>query len=112
MTKRETVLKALFAGMQSLEATVLRGGVLPERVPSGGLLVLRDGDPGTPEVTLSPLTYHYEHRAEIEVVVQDGGDRNGAFDALIEALGLALNSDRRRLGSQGVCNPGGCVVAS
>lgn len=94
MTKRETVLKALFAGLQSLEATVLRGGVLPERVPSGGLLILRDGDPGTPEVTLSPLTYHYEHRAEIEVVVQDGGDRNGAFDALIEALGLALNSDR------------------
>ena len=94
MTKREAVLKALFAGLQSLEATVLRGGVLPERVPTEGLLILRDGDPGTPEVTLSPLTYHYEHRAEIEVVVQDGGDRNGAFDTLIEALGRALNSDR------------------
>lgn len=94
MTRRETVLRALFAGLQSLDAMVLRGEVLPERVPREGLLILRDGDPGEPEVTLSPLAYHYEHRAEIEIVVQDGSDRSGAFDDLVAALGIILASDR------------------
>jgi hypothetical protein len=27
--------------------------VLPERVPADGLLILRDGEPGEPEVTFS-----------------------------------------------------------
>lgn len=94
MTRRETVLRALFAGLQSLDATVLRGEVLPERVPREGLLILRDGDPGEPVVTLSPLAYHYEHRAEIEIVVQDGSDRSGAFDDLVAALGIILAADR------------------
>ncbi|WP_068305959.1 acyl-CoA transferase [Pararhodobacter sp. CCB-MM2] len=59
--------------------TALRGDVLPERVPAEGLLILRDGEPGEPKVTLSPLRYHYQHRAEIEAVVQgtvrDAADR-------------------------------------
>jgi len=29
--------------------------MLPERVPTAGLLILRDGEPGDPKVTLSPL---------------------------------------------------------
>lgn len=94
MTKREDVLRSLFLGLQSLDATVLRGDVLPERVPSAGIMILRDGDPGEPEVTLSPLAYHYEHRAEIEVVVQGATSRNQTFDALVAALGVILASDR------------------
>ena len=35
-------------------------------MPSAGLLILRDGDPGDPEVTLSPLRHHSQHRAKIE----------------------------------------------
>lgn len=63
-TIRETILQALHAALQiSPLATVLRGAVLPERIPSGGLLILRDGDPGAPDMTLSPLIYHYQHRA-------------------------------------------------
>ena len=65
-TLRETILNALHARLSALSATNLRGEVLPERMPAGGLLILRDGEPGEPEVTLSPLTYHYQHRAEIE----------------------------------------------
>lgn len=95
MTKRETVIEALFTGLQSLEAKALRGEVLPERVPAAGLLILRDGDPGKPEVTMSPLAYHYEHRAEIEVVVQAGsGDRATTFDTLVASLGVTLAADR------------------
>jgi hypothetical protein len=66
---------------------------LPERVPAAGLLILRDGEPGEPEVTLSPLTYHYQHRAEIEAVVQ-GADRGVAFDTLVAGVGTAVATDR------------------
>ena len=65
-TPRETILAALHARLSALPVTALRGDVLPERVPPAGLLILRDGEPGEPEVTLSPLRYHYQHRAEIE----------------------------------------------
>ena len=90
---RETILTALHARLSTLPATALRGDVLPERVPSAGLLILRDGEPGEPEVTLSPLRYHYQHRAEIETVVQ-GADRDVAFDMLAASVGVTLAIDR------------------
>lgn len=90
---RETILAALHARLLGLPATALRGEVLPERVPAAGLLILRDGEPGEPEVTLSPLRYHYQHRAEIEAVVQ-GTDRDAAFDTLAARIGTALAADR------------------
>lgn len=93
MTIRETILAALFARLQAVLASSLRGETLPERIPTAGLLILRDGDPGDPEVTLSPLTYHYEHRAEVEAVVQ-GASRNEAFDSLCASIGMALAADR------------------
>ena len=93
-TLRETPLPALHARLSALPATALRGEVLPERVPAAGLLILRDGEPGEPEVTLSPLRYHYQHRAEIEAVVQLGSGRDPAFDTLCASIGTALASDR------------------
>jgi hypothetical protein len=92
-TPRETILTALHARLSALPATALRGEILPERVPATGLLILRDGDPGEPEVTLSPLRYNYQHAAEIEAVVQ-GSDRDAAFDALCASVGAAVASDR------------------
>ena len=93
-TTRETILAALHARLQPLTATVLRDEVLPERIPPTGLIILRDGQPGEPEVTLSPLRYHYQHRAELEVIVQGAGNRATAFDTLIAAIGTALATDR------------------
>ena len=92
-TPRETILTALLARLSALPATALRGDVLPERVPTDGLLILRDGEPGDPEVTLSPLRYHFQHRAEIEAVVQ-GAARDGAFDALCAGVGGMIAADR------------------
>jgi hypothetical protein len=86
-TSRETILAALHARLSTLPATALRGDVLPERVPTDGLLILRDGEPGEPEVTLSPLRYHYQHRAEIEAVVQ-GANRDTA------SVGATIAADR------------------
>ncbi len=90
---REAVLTALHARLSTLPATALRGDVLPERIPSDGLLILRDGEPGEPELTLSPVAYHYQHRAEIEAVVQ-GADRDTAFDTLCASIGAAIAADR------------------
>jgi len=96
-TPRETILQALLAALETVpDASVLRGAILPERIPAGGLLILRDGDPGTPEVTLSPLQFHYEHRAEVEVIVQGKtpAARDAAFDTLLAALATAITTDR------------------
>ena len=92
-TTRETILSALHARLLTLPATALRGEVLPERVPANGLLILRDGEPGDPEITLSPLRYHYQHRAEIEAVVQ-GAARDTAFDTLTASIGAVIAADR------------------
>ena len=93
-TTRETILAALHERLQTLAALVLRGEVLPERIPANGLIILRDGKPGEPEVTLSPLTYFYEHRAELEVVIQAGTGRDALLDALTGSIGAALAADR------------------
>ena len=45
-------------------------------------------------MTLSPLTYFYEHRAELEVVIQAGTGRDSLFDELTADIGAALTADR------------------
>jgi len=97
VTTRETILQALFTALQTVSgATVLREDVEPERIPAGGLVILRDGDPGAPEVMLSPLSYSYEHKAEVEVIVQakTSALRAVAFDSLVLAIGAALTADQ------------------
>jgi hypothetical protein len=70
--------------------------VLPEKVPNGGLIVLRDGDPGEPEQALGGFgSTYYQHGVEIEVYVEegDGAARDAAFDALLQQIGTALEAD-------------------
>jgi hypothetical protein len=96
-SKREQVLAALLAALGAAMPagiTLLRNAALPERVPAAGLLILRDGEPGEPAVTLSPLTYHYQHRAEVEAVVQSATGRDATFDALAAGVGAELATDR------------------
>lgn len=96
-SRRETVLSALFVLLDgALSAKVLRNVPLPERVPQEGLVILRDGEPGEPSVTLSPVSYVYEHRVELDVAVQaaTASTRDLAFDALLEAIAAAIAGDR------------------
>jgi hypothetical protein len=97
MTDRETILQALFTLLQTItDATVLRNEILPEKVPDGGLIILRDGDPGDPETLLSPLSYYWQHRALVEAVVQKGDQaaRDLALDGLYRKISLAIAGDR------------------
>lgn len=101
MSKREAILSALTEVLRTeLSAAVRRNEVLPERAPAEGLVILRDGDPGEPDVTLNPRAEFYSHRVEIEAYVPrdpDGGGGpsagSGALDALLGEIGAALNVD-------------------
>ena len=95
-TQRETILTALADLLRTIpHVPVLRGEVLPERIPPAGLMILRDGTPGEPGVTLSPLTYHFfQHRAELEMIVQSATDRDALFDALVAQIGAVIAADR------------------
>ncbi len=93
---REKILSALLVRLEAVPgAMVKREAPLPEIVPAGGLIVLRDGDPGDPEVILSPVIYLWEHQTEIEVIIQRGqDDDSAALDTLLMAVGVALAVDR------------------
>jgi len=96
-SRREQILQALFAALSAIPGPrVLRNEVSPERVPAGGVLILRDGDPGEPDVLLSPPEWVYRHRAEIEVVVDapTATACDQAFDELVAAIGGVLAADR------------------
>ena len=61
----EQVLDALKALLEMVPgALVERNSVLPEKFPDGGLIILRDGDPGEPEQALGGF---HQHAVEIEV---------------------------------------------
>jgi hypothetical protein len=65
-------------------------------VPAGGLVILRDGDPGEPDVTLNPRTEFFSHHAEIEAFVAQpaGGGGEALLDSLLTEIGAAFASDR------------------
>lgn len=94
-SKREQALAGLFLCLKDnvTGLSVLRNEPLPTKVPADGLIILRDGDLGEPEVTLSPTRYHYQHRAEIEALVQHGdpAQRDTALDTLLETVAQALD---------------------
>ena len=96
-SKAEQVLDALKALLETVpSATVDRNSVLPEKIPDGGLIILRDGDPGEPEQALGGFgSTYYQHAVEIEVYVEEGdaAARDAAFDALLQQIGAVLEAD-------------------
>jgi hypothetical protein len=93
-SKRETVLAAVTALVAAalLRVEVKRNLAKPERIPAGGLVVIRDGDPGEPELSLSPLTYLYAHRIPLEIAASE--TREQALDAMMMAIGAAVKANR------------------
>jgi hypothetical protein len=96
-SKAEQVLDALKALLEPVpDAVVERNSVLPEKVPGGGLVILRDGDPGEPEQALGGFgSTYYQHAVEIEVYVEQGdaAARDADFDDLLQQIGAALEAD-------------------
>lgn len=97
-SKREAVLAAVHALVSGAlpNAEVKRNLNKPERIPPGGLVIIRDGDPGEPEVLLSPLTYVYEHRIPLELAAFASASltREQVLDQMLSAIGTAVTADR------------------
>ena len=95
-SKAEQVLETFRAVLETVPgASVERNSVLPEKVPAGGLIILRDGDPGEPEQALGGFgSTYYQHAVEIEVYLEEGdaAARDAAFDDLLQQIGAALES--------------------
>ena len=97
-SKREQVLDAIKSLLSSAlpNADVRRNLAKPERIPPGGLVVIRDGDPGEPEVMLSPLVYVYSHRISIELAAYETSSQSPeqVLDEMLGAIGVAVSGDR------------------
>jgi hypothetical protein len=96
-SKAEQVLEAMKALLETVPgAAVERNSVLPEKIPAGGLIILRDGDPGEPQQALGGFgNVYYQHAVEIEVYVEesDAAVRDTAFDDLLQEIGVVLDDD-------------------
>ena len=68
----------------------------PERIPAGGMVVVREGDPGPATLDLSPLTYNYDHAIPLELSASGDATHSPpqAIDAMLVAIGTALAADR------------------
>jgi hypothetical protein len=97
-SQRESAIGALFAmlGQLSLGATIKRNAALPERVSDQAMAILRDGEMGEPEVSLSPLTYHWQHQVAIELFVAEPNAhvRDARMDGLLMELANLVEADR------------------
>ena len=102
MSQRENAIGALFAvlGQLSLGTTVKRNAALPERIADHAMAILRDGEMGEPEVSLSPLTYHWQHQVAIELFVADpdASTRDSRMDGLLTELAFLIEADRTLAG--------------
>lgn len=102
MSQRENAIGALFAvlGRLSLGTTVKRNAALPERIADHAMAILRDGEMGEPEVSLSPLTYHWQHQVAIELFVADPdtSTRDSRMDGLLTELAFLIEADRTLAG--------------
>jgi len=101
-SQRESVIGALFAvlGQLSLGTMVKRNAALPERIADHAMAILRDGEMGEPEVSLSPLTYHWQHQVAIELFVADpdASTRDSRMDGLLTELASLIEADRTLAG--------------
>lgn len=97
MTKDLTVVLAL----KALVHAALPGASLigfdkdadkPARIGPHGCIIGHAGDPGEPEVDLSPLTYNYEHEIIVEIAAGNGAG-GGALDDMLLTLGDAIAAD-------------------
>ena len=101
MSQRENAIGALFSVLGQLSlgtsgTTVKRNAALPERVADHAMAILRDGEMGEPEVSLSPLTYHWQHQVAIELFVADpdASAREARMDGLLTELASLIEADR------------------
>lgn len=101
MSKKLQILKALKlvieVAVPKAEVVGLDGDeAAPARVPANGRIIIRTGDPGEPEIDLSPLAYNWSHRIPIEFVAVETATLTSeeALDDMLVRFGAAIAADR------------------
>ena len=108
MSIRETAITALQSrlalslALRNPAPKLLRNETVPQRLPPGGLVVLRDGETVEETPILSPLAWQIEHRAVVEVVAGS----TALLDALLVEIGAAITADRTLGGAVEWAQPG------
>lgn len=105
-TTAETVLEALkdqivdyfdSVSWEGAAVTIERNTALPEEIPAGGLVIIRDGVPGEPDQCLGQFgPVYYSHAVEIEIYVHDGSAsaRDSIWADIASGIGAALEDDK------------------
>lgn len=90
-SKREQIVEAVVSILTAALplANVERDGDAPERVGTGGWAVIRDGDPGTPEVTIGRGAYFHTQQIHVEVYAPTNETR----DSLMQSIEAAIRAD-------------------
>lgn len=101
MSKRADVafaiLNLIATALPGVEVVGLNGDANRQRAaPPGGRVIVESGDPGEPDIDLSPLTYHYDHGFPVELIfaATEHEDSEIVVDRAIEKIGLAIEQDR------------------
>ena len=101
MSKRLDVLLALkalvIAALPGVDVKGLdQSAALPANIPANGLVIVRSGDPGEPDIDLSPPAYNFSHRIPLEMAAYQSGAATSeqALDAMMAAIGAAIAADR------------------
>ncbi len=96
-SKTEQILIAVQSALRDIsDVTVERNSAVPEKIPSAGLIILRDGIADEPEQALGGFGGIYcRQDAEIEIYVENGdaAARDAAFDTLLQQIGTVLDAD-------------------
>lgn len=94
-----TVSETALAALATLLQNTYEAGQFsrdPEKAPEeseNGIVVMTDGERGEPLITISPLQYEFEHKAELEFSASGTG-RNAIVDGLLLKLDAALATNR------------------
>lgn len=101
MSKRLDVLRAVKALVQAaLPGAAVLGveddGDVPEQIPANGRVVIRAGDPGQPEIDLSPRAYIYTHEIPLEIgaYASSTQTREQVIDTMLGHIGAAILANR------------------
>lgn len=96
-SKSEQILQVMKAVLETIpDAMVERNAAVSARIPTAGLIILRDGDPGEPDLPLGGVGgAYYSHQMVVELYVQQAAaaSRDAAFDNLLVAVGEALSAN-------------------
>ena len=95
----------LFRSKQIKGVKILKNEPLPQTIPKLGIIFIRDGTIGEAEILLSPPRAVYQHKAEIEIVVQEveAEDRDKKLDDLLELVANVVASNHTLNGKVDYC---------